>query len=156
MQFLMGNDSLTGRLGSRTRGVLRNQRGLTLIELLVVVAILGALAALVVPKVMETLNEANRKVAVADAGTVRQAMERYLVDHRDYPPDMKKTGEQTDSYEGLAEKLAPYLNLPPASQASFTFVSYSKQSDPPYSLVLKAKDRDQTQITVTPAGVTTP
>lgn len=151
-----GDDALPARVCPGIRGVLRNQRGLTLMELLVVVAILAALAALVVPKVLETLNEANRKVAVADAGTVRQAMERYLVDHRDYPSDMKKTGEQADSYEGLAEKLAPYLNLPPAAQASFTFVSYSKQSDPPYTLVLKAKDRDQTQITVTPAGVTTP
>src|ERR1700748_3767843 len=63
----------------------RAQRGFTLIEIMVVIAILGILAALIVPKIMSRPDEARRVAAKQDIGTVMQAMKLYRLDHGRYP-----------------------------------------------------------------------
>jgi general secretion pathway protein G len=68
---------------------LRRNRGLTpgftLIEVLVVVAILGILAAIVVPRVMDRPDEAKRVAAKADIGAIVQALKLYRLDNGFYP-----------------------------------------------------------------------
>ena len=59
--------------------------GFTLIEVLVVVAILGILAALVVPRIMDRPDEAKRFAAKADVGTIVQALKLYRLDNGTYP-----------------------------------------------------------------------
>jgi general secretion pathway protein G len=68
------------------------KNGFTLIEVLVVVAILGILAAIVVPRVMDRPDEAKRVAARADIGAIVQALKLYRLDNGFYP--------QTD--QGLA------------------------------------------------------
>ena len=63
----------------------RRQRGFTLIEIMVVIAILGILAALIVPKIMSRPDEARRVAAKQDIGTVMQAMKLYRLDNGRYP-----------------------------------------------------------------------
>ena len=59
--------------------------GFTLIEILVVVAILGILAALIVPRVMDRPDEAKRVAAKADIGALVQALKLYRLDNGTYP-----------------------------------------------------------------------
>lgn len=59
--------------------------GFTLIEVLVVVAILGILAAIVVPRIMDRPDEAKRVAAKADIGAIVQALKLYRLDNGAYP-----------------------------------------------------------------------
>jgi len=63
----------------------RRQRGFTLIEVMVVIAILGILAALIVPKIMSRPDEARRVAAKQDIATVMQALKLYRLDNGRYP-----------------------------------------------------------------------
>lgn len=63
----------------------KRQRGFTLIEIMVVIAILGILAALIVPKIMSRPDEARRVAAKQDIGTVMQALKLYRLDNGRYP-----------------------------------------------------------------------
>jgi len=63
----------------------RRQRGFTLIEIMVVIAILGILAALIVPKIMSRPDEARRVAAHQDIGTIMQALKLYRLDNGRYP-----------------------------------------------------------------------
>ncbi|MGZ5033772.1 MAG: type II secretion system major pseudopilin GspG [Usitatibacter sp.] len=60
-------------------------RGFTLIEVLVVVAILGILAAIVVPQFMNRPDEARRVAAKADIGAIVQSLKLYRLDNGFYP-----------------------------------------------------------------------
>ena len=59
--------------------------GFTLIEILVVVAILGILAAIVVPRIMDRPDEAKRIAARADVKAIEQALKLYRLDNGFYP-----------------------------------------------------------------------
>ena len=61
------------------------QWAFTLIEVLVVVAILGILAAIVVPRIMDRPDEAKRVAAKADIGAIVQALKLYRLDNGAYP-----------------------------------------------------------------------
>jgi len=61
------------------------KRGFTLIEVLVVVAILGILAAIVVPRIMDRPDEAKRVAAKADVNAIVQALKLYRLDNGNYP-----------------------------------------------------------------------
>jgi general secretion pathway protein G len=61
------------------------QRGFTLIEVLVVVAILGILAAIVVPRIMDRPDEAKRVAAKADIAAIVQTLKIYRLDNGNYP-----------------------------------------------------------------------
>jgi general secretion pathway protein G len=69
-----------GRPHSANRAV-----GFTLIEILVVVAILGILAAIVVPRIMDRPDEAKRVAAKADIGAIVQALKLFRLDNGFYP-----------------------------------------------------------------------
>jgi general secretion pathway protein G len=67
----------------------RRSSGFTLIEIMVVIVILGVLAALVVPKVLERPDDARAVAARSDIATIMQALKLYRLDNQRYP-----TGEQ--------------------------------------------------------------
>ncbi len=59
--------------------------GFTLIEIMVVIVILGVLAALIVPRVIERPDEARAIAAKADIATIMQALKLYRLDNQRYP-----------------------------------------------------------------------
>ena len=63
----------------------RSMPGFTLIEVLVVVAILGILAAIVVPRVMDRPDEAKRVAAKTEIATIVGALKLYRLDNGTYP-----------------------------------------------------------------------
>lgn len=67
----------------------RKQRGFTLIELMVVLAIIGVLAALIVPNVLGRADDARITAARTDVGNLMQALKLYKLDNQRFP-----TGEQ--------------------------------------------------------------
>ncbi|MFT4101076.1 MAG: type II secretion system major pseudopilin GspG [Burkholderiaceae bacterium] len=63
----------------------RRHAGFTLIEVMVVIVILGVLAALVVPRVMNRPDEARVTAAKQDMAQIMQALKLYRLDNGRYP-----------------------------------------------------------------------
>jgi general secretion pathway protein G len=67
----------------------RAHAGFTLIELMVVLVIIGVLAALIVPNVLDRADDARATAAKTDVNNLMQALKLYRLDNQRYP-----TGEQ--------------------------------------------------------------
>lgn len=97
MNFLL----MDTKMRPRTRR--SDARGFTLIEVLVVVVILGILAAVIVPNLMEKPGQARATKAKADIRAIESALNMYRLDNHNYP--------STD--EGLEALVDEYLPRTP-------------------------------------------
>ena len=92
-----GRDAVARTQGHRSRadynGPMQNaltrvrarRGGFTLIEIMVVIVILGILAALVVPRILDRPQEARVTAAKADIATIIGALKLYKLDNQRYP-----------------------------------------------------------------------
>ncbi len=122
----------------------RRHGGFTLIEIMVVVAILGILAALVVPRVMSRPDEARVTRAHHDLRAIGSALGMYRLDHFAYPttdqglqalvdPPATAAGGKRDAYlERLPEDPwgNPYQYLSPGEHGDFDLYSLGADGIP--------------------------
>src|SRR2546429_536975 len=64
---------------------MRKERGFTLIELLIVVAILGIVAAVAIPNMLNSIDRSRQKKTMADMRSIANALEQYSIDNNYYP-----------------------------------------------------------------------
>ena len=64
---------------------MRKERGFTLIELLIVVAIIGIIAAIAIPNLLNAVQRGKQKRSMGDMRTTATAIEAYAVDNNIYP-----------------------------------------------------------------------
>lgn len=64
---------------------MRRQKGFTLIELLIVVAIIGIIAAIAIPNLLNAINRGKQKRTMGDIRTIATAVEAYSTDFNFYP-----------------------------------------------------------------------
>lgn len=72
-------------MNTRAATIRMRQAGFTLVEIMVVVIIIGLLAGIVVPNVMDNLDKANVQKARADFGSLQTALKLYRIDNFNYP-----------------------------------------------------------------------
>jgi general secretion pathway protein G len=63
----------------------KNRKGFTLIELMIVIVIIGILATLLIPRIMERPEEARRVKAKMDIKAIESALKLYKIDTGVYP-----------------------------------------------------------------------
>ena len=112
------------------------KEGFTLIELLIVVAIIGIIAAIAIPNLLNAIQRGKQKRTMADIRAIGTAVESYAVDNNSYPaggsPVSAITSDLepryiaqlviTDAWNGAID----YTSSPTTSPQTYSLESYGK------------------------------
>ncbi|MFV0678930.1 type II secretion system major pseudopilin GspG [Ottowia sp.] len=117
----------------------RRAAGFTLIELMVVLVIIGVLAALIVPNVLDRTDDARATAARTDVHNLMQALKLYKLDNLRFPTAEQglqalvarpSINPQPTNWRPYVEKLPndpwgrPYMYLNPGVQGEVDVMSY--------------------------------
>jgi general secretion pathway protein G len=133
---------------SRLRATVRAhaaQAGFTLIELMVVLVIIGVLAALIVPNVLDRAEDARATAAKTDVNNLMQALKLYKLDNQRYPTSEQglqalvarpSTPPVPPNWKPYVEKLPndpwgrPYQYLNPGVRGEIDVMSFGADGEP--------------------------
>lgn len=107
---------------------MKRQKGFTLIELLIVIAIIGIIAAIAIPNLLNALDRSRQKRSMADLRSWGSALGTYLVDYNFYPFTSPTPDDPIDTAHTLYRIMTgnKYLENPPTQDGwnfSFTYTS---------------------------------
>jgi prepilin-type N-terminal cleavage/methylation domain-containing protein len=80
---------------NRKGTAMRNKKGITLVELLIVVMILGALAAIALPRISQSASNARQRACDTNVSLINSAIEMYYVDTGSYPASLSNVVNNT-------------------------------------------------------------
>jgi len=90
---------------------MRKEKGFTLIELLIVVAIIGIIAAIAIPNLLNAIDRGKQKRTMADMRSLGTSVESYAVDNNFYPKGMVSVAAA-----GVSTHVAPiYIKTVPTT-----------------------------------------
>ncbi|MCP3177197.1 MAG: type II secretion system major pseudopilin GspG [Desulfuromonadales bacterium] len=129
------------------RSTLRNQRGFTLIEIMVVVVILGILAGIVVPQLLDRPEEARRTKAAVQIKSIEEALALYKLDNGNFPSTEQGLAALAQKPEigliptryregGYLKKIPQdpwnnnYVYLSPGTRGDYDLLSYGADGEP--------------------------
>ena len=121
----------------------RKQSGFTLIELLIVVAIIGIIAAIAIPNLLNAIDRGKQKRSMADMRSLGTAVESYSVDVNFYP--IQTSMASISSITAVTMGIEPiYIKLAPTKDGwggLYYYGSDAAGSGSDYTIETYAKDK---------------
>jgi type II secretion system protein G len=138
----------------------KRESGFTLIELLIVIAIIGILAAIAIPNLLNAVQRGKQKRTMSDMRALATAIEAYAVDNNVYPaaacnPGLFTTGTETLLATGSFTNLTPtYIAQPPKTDGWGRFMLYALSTPAADNYRVRSYGRDNAASTFV-CGTTT-
>jgi len=116
---------------------MRKDKGFTLIELLIVVAIIGIIAAIAIPNLLNAIDRGKQKRTMADMRSIGTSVESYAVDNNFYPKGMTNVNAA-----GISTYVAPiYIKTVPTTDGwNGAWNCNSTAGGTQYTIISFAKD----------------
>src|SRR5258705_11473713 len=114
---------------------MQGQKGFTLFELFIAVAIIGIIAAITIPNLLNAIDRGKQKRSMADIRSLGTATESYAVDNNFYP--------KVNSYAAVQPFLQPiYIKTAPSSDGWNKVWEFQGDTTNgvDYTLISRAKD----------------
>ena len=93
--------------------MLKNPKGFTLMELIVVVAVVGILAALITPRVLEKIQDGKQVGTMTDMQSIAKACIEYAAVNDEAPAAEKQNGPLTPGNDFIKAITAKHLQICP-------------------------------------------